>query len=170
VGATGAQGLTGNTGSTGAQGDVGPTGATGPEGVLGATGATGSTGKVVLSGGSGTGLATGATNFVASGVFAVNATQATVAMPIPVSGTVRDLQVRLSGSPGSGSPTKSFTFTVIKNASPTGVTCAVTGTNVSCFDAINTIAFAAGDTISLQSTPANSPSGGRTATWSVTIG
>jgi hypothetical protein len=174
-GPTGPTGVTGPTGPSGQDGEDGAQGATGADGAQGVTGPqgdlgpTGPLGPATLVGGSGnTSLHQSNTNFVAAGVFAVGTNQNTIATPIPVGGTVSNLQVRLSGTLGSGS-TRSYTFTVLRNGSPTGLTCQIFSPSATNCSGSDDEVWNAGDSISLQATPAGTPTG-RSVFWSVTVG
>jgi hypothetical protein len=108
-----------------------------------------------------------ATLYMPAGSLSTSATQANVAVPLPVGGTITNLQVRLSGVAGAGN---SYTFTAYRNgAAVATLTCSVSGdTATSCSDTDDTV-WNAGDTISLQAIPFSNPSG-RTGTWSITLG
>jgi hypothetical protein len=160
TGPTGADGEDGGVGPTGADGVPGPTGSQGPDGP------TGPAGLLMLAGGTGTAnLDTNNTRHIAAGGFSVQTSAVAVAVPVPYAGTIDNLQVRLSGTPGAGN---SYAFTVLRNGSTAGITCTVSDSETSCSGSTNA-AFAAGETISLQSVPNSGPTG-RTATWSVTLG
>ena len=79
--------------------------------------------------------------------------------PMPA-GTVRELRVRVPIAAGPAGSGNTWTFTVRKNGSSTGITCTVLETATSCSDLVNTSYFAAGDLISIRvdaiSDPANS--------------
>lgn len=69
-------------------------------------------------------------------------------IPIAVPGTFRNFRVKLPAAPGSG---VTRTFTVRKNAVDTALVVAITGTSQTLgSDTSNSIAFAAGDTISIK--------------------
>jgi hypothetical protein len=63
-------------------------------------------------------------------------------------GTVSNFRVKIDIAPTA----KTRTFTVVKNGSVTAVTCTVVVASTTCADTSNSVAFAAGDTISIQST------------------
>jgi hypothetical protein len=72
----------------------------------------------------------------------------------------------LSGDPGTGN---SYAFTVMRNGVATAITCTVSGNSTTtCSNVVNTQSFTAGDTISLQSVPASSPTA-RSVSWSVKL-
>ena len=85
---------------------------------------------------------------------------------MPLAGTISSLYISLDGSPGGGS---SYTFTVLKNGTATGVTCAITGSSTQCADLTNSADFAAGDGIVIQSTPSREP-GKRQMRWTAVYG
>lgn len=82
-------------------------------------------------------------------------TESTYSTLMPTSGTLDKLYVVLNNTPG-GSAT--YTFTVYKNGSPTGITCTVASAATTASDLSNSIAFLAGDTISIASVPSGTPS------------
>jgi hypothetical protein len=104
--------------------------------------------------------------FLPIGAFAVGTTNATTAVPLPFGGVVNNLQVRISGTPGSGN---NYTFTVMRNGVATSLVCTIADPAVTCADTDNTV-WAAGDTISLQTNPNGTGPVQRTAVFSVTVG
>lgn len=76
-------------------------------------------------------------------------TEASARTVIPVSGTIKNLYIKLSGSNTTGD----YTFTVYKNGSPTSMTCAVTTGPATCNDTTHPFTVSPGDTISLQNAP-----------------
>ncbi len=70
-------------------------------------------------------------------------TDGAASMVMPTDGVIDLLVVRLSGTAGSNR-----TFTLYKNGSPTALTCVVASTT--CSDAVNTVSYSAGDTISME--------------------
>jgi hypothetical protein len=111
-------------------------------------------------------LSTSATEYSGPLSAAANGTEANVRLPMPVAGTVANLQVSLNGTAGNG---KSYVFTVMREGVATGITCTVSGNSATtCSDVANTAAFTAGQAISLRSAPASGPTA-RTLRWSVTL-
>jgi hypothetical protein len=86
------------------------------------------------------------------GTTAWSLTETEKRLVMPISGTLKNLYIRLNSTNTTGN----YTFTVFKNGSATGITCAVGTTLATCNDTVHTVAIAAGDTISLESDP-NSP-------------
>lgn len=83
-------------------------------------------------------------------------TETDVAQIIPISGTFKNLYIKLSGSPGSA---KSYTFTLMKNGVAQAVTCAVSGsTDTSASDIANSFSVSSGDLVSLKIVPSGTPS------------
>jgi len=163
TGATGPQGLQGLTGATGPPGPAGPTGLTGPQGSAG-------TSVVILGGGSGsTNLQTGNTNYVSMFNSYRSATESDVEQVMPVAGTLSNLYVRLDGTAGAAASGRSYTFTVRKNTADTAVTCTILETATSCSDATNSVAFSAGDLISVKSVPSATAPTARAMRWSATF-
>lgn len=66
---------------------------------------------------------------------------------IPTAGTIKNLYVKLGGTPGSGND---YTFTLYQNGSPTAMTCTIADSATAAHDTTNTVTVAAGDSISLQ--------------------
>jgi hypothetical protein len=121
---------------------------------------------VPLGGGTGqSNLARSAVRFVPAYYSSVDASEAAVDQAMPAAGTISNLRVRLSGAPGAGT---SYTFLVRKNGVDTAVTCTVSGTATECSDLANSIAFSAGDLISVRSEPTSNPAA-RTMRWTATF-
>ncbi len=72
-------------------------------------------------------------------------------------GVIDKLYVSLSGAPGTAASGKSYTFTLYKNGAPTALTCVVLDTATTANDTSHTVTVAAGDTISIECVPANTP-------------
>jgi hypothetical protein len=121
----------------------------------------------VLSGGSNALLSFNTVNYVAAGSYGLSSTEANVAAPFPVAGTIGGLQIRLAGgSPGTGN---NYVFNVMKNGlAVSGFTCTIADSATTCTDT-DTLSMAAGDTLSLRTTPTSNPTQ-RAVTWSVTLG
>ena len=85
---------------------------------------------------------------------ASSTTEANVQALSPISATFGSLNIRLSGSPGSG---KSFLFTLRKNGADTTLTCTVADTNTTCSDTTHTVSMAPGDVFSVSSVPSGTP-------------
>lgn len=77
---------------------------------------------------------------------------------VPTPFTLDKFYVRLESGPGAGD---SFTYTVYKNGSATGLTTSISGTNVDNSDTTNSVSFAAGDYISVECVGAGTPSSPR---------
>ena len=134
-------------------------------GSAGPAGANGTNGSTVLAGGGA--LSSGASTFyVAFGSFTVNTTESGVAIPLPVGGTLANLNVTASTPAGPGN---TWTFTVRLAGASTGVTCAISGNaSTSCSDTTHTSAVTAGQTVDLQAVPTSNPAT-MTITWSVVV-
>ena len=159
----GAAGATGATGGQGPQGPIGPAGPTGPTGATGATGTTGAAGPQGPAGPNGNngsngvtiaaGATSGSTNgttYIAMGMAAHNSTEANVALPLPLSGSLANFTVVLSVAPGAGN---SWVLAVRQNGLSTAVTCTVSGaSSKTCSDSTHSVTYAAGDTIDVLAT------------------
>jgi hypothetical protein len=110
----------------------------------------------VLGGASVDSLDVDSTDFISLWGSNASNTEAAVEALMPLDGTLSNLYVRLSGAPSTGD---SYTFTVRKNgADEAALTCQVSGnTAVDCNDTTGTVAFVAGDRITIESTPASDP-------------
>jgi hypothetical protein len=79
---------------------------------------------------------------------------------MPVSGTVSQFHVRISGSPSSGD---SYTFTVLKNGSPVTVAsvvqlrCVISDAATTCSSTTGSIQYSAGDRIAIEADPNSDP-------------
>lgn len=172
TGDTGAKGDTGDTGATGDTGSQGPAGATGPQGPAGATGADGAAGPKGDTGDTGptgaTGPAGGVTAIVLGGMakdidkaadryFSVFWTDVAITneelsrQVLPIGGVVSDLNVGLSAAAGPAG--SSYTIIVLKNGATTDLRCTVSVSETTCSDVADSVTFAAGDEISLASSP-----------------
>ena len=166
AGVVGAPGPKGDPGADGAPGTAGAAGAAstvpGPMGPSGAAGAAGATGFTVLSGGGTPDQQN--TRYIPVGAFTSN-TESAVSIPMPVAGTLSNLQVRLSTAPGSGNW---YQLTVRKNSVSSIISCTITDSSqITCTDS-DAVSFAAGDTISLQVVPGSNPNSAY-LTWSVKL-
>lgn len=88
---------------------------------------------------------------------------------MPIAGTMANLGVRIGIAPGQGN---SYTLTIRKNGIGTALTCRIEGdgsADTSCLDNAHTVAFAAGDFLTLQVSPGSSPQRWDTARWEVTL-
>jgi hypothetical protein len=172
AGAAGPQGPTGDIGPVGPQGLVGPkgdTGDTGPAGPTGATGATGpsGSGNVAFFGSSYFALTNNSNSYIGMGESANN--DAKVAIPLPMSGTIRGLQVRQAAA-GSTGGNRGYTYTLyINGAAVTGLSCAIAGTTAVSCSSTGMTTINAGDRVSLQAAPNNTPQNTPSATWSFVI-
>jgi hypothetical protein len=136
---------------------------------MGATGAQGVAGPSAFIVGGGTGtqnLSAGADRFVPMLNSLSTATESAAQQAVPIAGTLSKLQTRLDGNAGAASSGKSYVVTVRKNGVSTGVTCTILETATTCSDIANTVAFAAGDLISVLVTPSASNPTARAMHWS----
>jgi hypothetical protein len=116
--------------------------------------------NVANSGGLGGGT-TGPTNYVGLGLAPSNSISE-VAFPLPIGGTLGNLQVRLNGSPNNGSGTQTYTFTLVRNAAPiAAIECSISENANSC-SSTGTTNVDAGTQIALRSVPSRSSGG---ASW-----
>lgn len=100
-------------------------------------------------------LGTAATTYLSvMGSNVPGTTLANLDQVVPAAGTISRIFIELNNSPGSG---KSYAFTLLKNGSTTALTCTVSDTGTTCNDTGNSVSFAAGDTIALQSVPSGTP-------------
>jgi hypothetical protein len=76
----------------------------------------------------------------------VYSTAAQAASPLPVGGTLGTF-VAHAGSPVAAS---GVTLTVLRNGSPTSVTCTIAAGQSSCSDVTHTVAVAASDTVAVE--------------------
>lgn len=82
---------------------------------------------------------------------------------VPANGTIRNLIVELSGSPGAGN---SYAFVLMVNGNPSTLTTTISDAETSDSDQANDVAISAGDVVSLRVTPDSTPTV-RTAKWSL---
>jgi collagen triple helix repeat protein len=179
AGPRGAPGANGKDGILGAAGPTGARGATGPEGAPGIKGATGVKGTTGARGPTG---AQGVTAVVVGGAAAdirrtnvtffslfspptlqASSSESLVQQELTVAGTLSNLRIRLSASNSGGGT--SYTFTVRRNGSNTGVTCQIGNGQSSCADSTHSVSFAAGDLISIVASPSGSPTDSLDVRW-----
>lgn len=86
--------------------------------------------------------------------FAHETTESTRNQIVSTSGTFKELRVELDGDPGAGN---SYAFTVMKDGSPTSITCTISGTDTTCNDMVNTSAATANSLYSLRIVPTSTP-------------
>jgi len=82
-----------------------------------------------------------------------SATETAKQVVVPVDGTISKLYIRQSGSATTGD----YIYTLRLNGAPTTLTCTCTAGNATCNDTANSFAVVAGDLLSLESDPNNSP-------------
>jgi hypothetical protein len=80
-------------------------------------------------------------------------------------GTIDSLFVELSADPGT-SP-DAYRFTLRKNGADTTLTCTITADDTTGSDVAHSVAVVAGDLISIQCEPLNTPSATPTALWAM---
>ena len=88
------------------------------------------------------------------GGFAWTATIGERNCPMPTTGSISGLLVKLSAAPGTG---KSYAFTIMKNDAATDVTCTVSDTETEATDTAHSVSFEAGDTVCLRCVPTGTP-------------
>lgn len=102
----------------------------------------------VLGFGTANGATVAANTTIYLGNFGANATEATVALPMPFSGTIRNLFAASSAAAGAA---QTFTYTLRKNGVAQAVTTTITGASqVANNDTTHSVSFVAGDTIDVQ--------------------
>lgn len=84
----------------------------------------------------------------------------------PCSTTVSQLYVKLDTAPGGSA---SYTFKIRKNGADTGVTLTITGAATSGTDTSHSVTFAAGDVITISSTPASTPTAPTNVYWNFVV-
>jgi len=95
-----------------------------------------------------------------------SSTQTQRAMIVPCAMTISNFFMAISTAPGSG---KSYDFTIMKNGVATDVTVNIADSAVTATDSTHTATFAAGDNISLRSTPNNTPGNTGGQFWDMDI-
>jgi hypothetical protein len=172
-GPQGIQGIQGIQGNVGAQGPAGPQGVAGIAGVQGPAGTQGPQGATGVSAvpfvGSTAGRAISsatATRFV--GIGDDDANEAIVQIPSPVSGTIRNLRVRLGAAPDNGGGIDQYTLTLRISGVSTTVSCVIAETVNTCENLVNTATVTEGQLIALQVVPSNGPATSA-VNWSIRI-
>lgn len=112
--------------------------------------------SVLLTSGYGAGvLSTTVTNYLSIvGSPTFSTTENISSFVLPVAGLIDHMYMQSNVAPGGSA---SYTFTVEKNGADAAVTCTVSAAATTCNDLSNSVAFAAGDTVSIKSVPASSP-------------
>lgn len=80
--------------------------------------------------------------------------EASFSQVMPTPGNITAMYVDLNGSPGG---TAAYQFSVMKNGVAQAITCTITGSATAANDTSHSVAFAAGDLISIQSIPTGTP-------------
>jgi len=106
-------------------------------------------------GGNDTQPSTSSTSYTSPFQDGASTTKSTITQRMPTAGTLSQLGVTLGVSPG---PSNSYTMTVEINNTASSVTCSINSNSSTCTDTSHTVAFAAGDTLTLRITPNSSPS------------
>jgi len=83
---------------------------------------------------------------------------------VPEAMTLTNYYLKTDIAPGLGT---SYTFTVMKNGSPTALEIVIADTATVGTDNTHSATFAAGDTVSLRSTPANTPATLSVESWNL---
>ncbi len=181
-------GLSGPVGPQGPRGERGPQGIRGPQGEKGDRGIPGPQGREGEQGPAGV---DGATRMLVSGLTTSSAAsnveptflgpfpassstilEDDVQQVLPVAGTISNLFVDIEDAPGAG---KSWTFTIRRQSGSgatqsTAVACQVSGDGATaCNSGSASVAFAAGDLLSLQAIPTGEPHAWLAARWSVSL-
>ena len=161
VGPTGPQGPQGEVGPRGPQGEVGPTGPQGPQGEVGPQGPQGEVGPqgpqgeggaFMIGGGQGA-AGHDTTRFGGLFIDSVHNSETYVQQPMVMGGTLSDFHITINSPPGAG---EGLAFTVRRNGTSTSVSCNITGSDLTCSDAVNSAVFVAGDLISIMIAPTSS--------------
>jgi len=112
----------------------------------------------VIGGGTGVGtnLVNGATVFMSMYNSGSNATESLVQQAMPVAGTLKNFFLRRDTPLAGGT---SIAYTVRKNGADTAVTCTITTVSgaSTCSDLTHSVAFAAGDLISIGAVRTGTP-------------
>jgi hypothetical protein len=95
----------------------------------------------------------------------VDSDESDVEQLVPVSATLSNFYVRLTGSPGTGN---SYTFMVRRNGDDTSVACTISGGATTCSNTANNQIFNAGDRISIEADPDSGPNSARMR-WTATF-
>lgn len=78
-------------------------------------------------------------------------------MPMPTSGTIRNLYCQLSAAPDNGGGTQSWIHTFRKDGVDQTVTCTVSEAATTCNDTTHSFTFVAGEKIQLSQAASNTP-------------
>jgi hypothetical protein len=82
--------------------------------------------------------------------------------PVPTAGHAKYLFVYMSSAPGSG---QSYTFTLIHNGATSTLAATVSGSATTASDTTDSVALAAGDTISMEVNPSSGATGSAQVSW-----
>ena len=80
--------------------------------------------------------------------------------------TLSTFYIQVDVAPGAG---KSYTFTVLKNGAATSLEAIISDSATSATDNVNSVVFAAGDTLSLRSTPSGTPTVPSQVAWNYLV-
>ena len=89
---------------------------------------------------------------------------------MPTSGTLTNLTVKLNKAPDNGAGTQQEVFTIYKNGLPTSLTCTIAESATTGSDGVNSVAFTAFDTITLEVVPSGTPATNINVRWSAKLG
>jgi hypothetical protein len=108
----------------------------------------------VVSGGSTSSVSNSADSYIApAGLHAFSATESLRSVIVPTSGVLSHLWAGTNGNTGSGN---SFDVTLLKNGSPTSLTCNVTNIT-GALNSTGWVSVQAGDIITIKTSPVNTP-------------
>lgn len=114
--------------------------------------------KSPVMGGTNSGLTNSATRYGSiQGSTSPNTTADLQSVVMPTGGTFSKLYVNLAAAPGTAASGKSYTFSLYKNGIIQLLTCTILDTATSGSDLVNSVSYAAGDLITLEILPANTP-------------
>lgn len=83
-------------------------------------------------------------------------TEANLQVVVPTSGTLSNLYARLSTAPGAS---KSYAFTIMVNGVASSLVTTVSGAVATGSNTTDSVSVSAGDTLTIQAVPTNSPAG-----------
>lgn len=95
-----------------------------------------------------------------------SATETGVRSIIPAPGTFKSFYAGVAVAPAVG---KSWTFTLIKNGSATGITCQIVDAATTCSDLLRTFSVVAGDSVTIQAVPSGTPTAPTNIRFSITF-
>lgn len=96
-------------------------------------------------------------------------TESSRTSPVGIGFTATRIYVKIDTDPANGASVQSWTYTLMKNGSPSDLACTISEGATTCNSTAGTTTWSAGDTISLRRESANTPTAYTNSAWGIGI-